>query len=221
MKESELYPALKQFLESLGYEVKGEIQDCDVLAVRGEEEPVIVELKLTLNLDVILQSVDRLAVSDKVYIGVPAKRKSSKKRRRQVLKLLRMLGLGLLEIDPSLATGSVNVTLDPGGYQPRKSRQRRERLLGEFLQRVGDPNQGGSDRRRGIMTAYRQRALAIASHLSEHGPGKAAAISDALAEPRARDILYRNVYGWFERIDRGIYQISPRGEEELVLWLDN
>ena len=29
----------------LGYVVKGEIEDCDVVAVRGDEPPVVVELK--------------------------------------------------------------------------------------------------------------------------------------------------------------------------------
>ena len=43
MKESDLYPPLKRFLESQNYEVKGEVQDCDVLAVRGKEAPVAVE----------------------------------------------------------------------------------------------------------------------------------------------------------------------------------
>ena len=46
MKESDLYLPLKQFLESQNYEVKGEVQDCDVLALRDDEAPVIVELKL-------------------------------------------------------------------------------------------------------------------------------------------------------------------------------
>ena len=46
MKESDLYLPLKRFLESQNYEVKGEVQDCDVVAVRGEEAPVVVELKL-------------------------------------------------------------------------------------------------------------------------------------------------------------------------------
>ncbi len=66
MKESDLYPPLKQFLESQNYEVKGEVQDCDVLAVREEETPVVVELKLNLNLQVLLQAVDRLALTPKV-----------------------------------------------------------------------------------------------------------------------------------------------------------
>ena len=71
MKESDLYPPLKRFLESQNYEVKGEVQDCDVLAVRGEETPVVVELKLSLNLNVVLQAVDRLSLTPKVYIGIP------------------------------------------------------------------------------------------------------------------------------------------------------
>ena len=46
MKESELYLPVKRFLESQDYEVKGEVQDCDVLAVRDSEPPVVVEAPL-------------------------------------------------------------------------------------------------------------------------------------------------------------------------------
>ena len=66
MKESDLYLPLKRFLEAQNYEVKGEVQDCDVLAVRGDEVPVVVELKLSFNLNVVLQAVDRLSVTPKV-----------------------------------------------------------------------------------------------------------------------------------------------------------
>jgi hypothetical protein len=38
MLETTLYPALKQFLESAGFRVKGEVDGCDVVAV-SEEEP--------------------------------------------------------------------------------------------------------------------------------------------------------------------------------------
>ena len=71
MKESDLYLPLKRFLESQEYEVKGEVQDCDVLAICGKEIPVVVELKLSLNLDVVLQAVERLSLTPKVYIGIP------------------------------------------------------------------------------------------------------------------------------------------------------
>ena len=218
MKEADLYPPIKQFLEAQHYEVKGEIHDCDVLAVRGEEDPVVVELKLSLNLELILQAIDRLALTSKVYIGVPRGCGVLKKRRKQIIKLIRMLGLGLIAVDPRLKTGSVEVLLDPGEYIPRKSKRRRERLLGEFVQRVGDPNPGGSDMKKGIMTAYRQRALAIGRFLQKNGPTKASLTAQTLGEPEARAILYRNVYGWFDRESPGVYRLSPRGKQEILLW---
>ena len=219
MKESDLYPPLKRFLESQKYEVKGEVKDCDVLAVRANQTPVVVELKLSLNLAVVLQAIERLSLTPNVYIGVPADCKALKKRRRRVLKLLRMLGLGLVIIDLDQENSSVTVLIDPGEYRPRKSKQRQERLLGEFAKRVGDPNLGGRDMRKGIMTAYRQRTLAIAQFLQEQGPTKASQIAKTLREPKAREILYKDVYGWFDRVSLGIYELSPRGKQEVLHWL--
>lgn len=217
-KESDLYPPLKHFLESQGYEVKGEIQGCDVVAVRSDEPPVVVELKLVLNLDLVLQAVDRFALTSKVYIGVPKRCSALKRRRKQVFKLLKMLGLGLLIIDPQTRVGAVDVPFDPGPYRPRRHKVRQGRLLGEFRKRVGDPNLGGTSTRKGILTAYRQRAVAIAHRLETQGPTKASDIATALGDPKARDILYRDVYGWFDRPSRGVYALSPKGSREFPLW---
>ncbi len=219
MKESDLYLPLKRFLESQHYEVKGEVNDCDVLAVRGNEVPVVVELKLTLNLDVILQAVGKLLLTPKVYIGVPVQCPPLQRRRKHVIKLLRMLGLGLVVIDPDDESGTT-VLLDPGEYRPRKSKHRQQRLLGEFRKRVGDPNLGGVEKRRGIMTVYRQRALNIARFLDEQGPTKASSIAATLQDPKARDILYRDAYGWFDRATIGVYTLSPRGKREIAGWLE-
>lgn len=219
MKESDLYSPVKRFLESQNYVVKGEVLNCDVLAVRDDEVPVVVELKLFLNLDVVLQGVERLSLTSKVYMGIPAQCRILSRQRRRVVKLLRMLGLGLLTVNPHSDTAAVEVLLDPGEYRPRRSKHRQERLLGEFLTRVGDPNLGGADRRRGVMTAYRQRALAIAGFLQRNGPTRAMYITKTLDDPKARDILYRNVYGWFERVSQGVYELSPRGKQEVPLWL--
>ena len=219
MREIALYPPLKHFLIQQGYEVKGEVQNCDVIAVRGDERVVVVELKLSINLTVVLQAVDRLQITDTVYIGVPKGIAVLKKRRKRIVKLLRMLGLGLIVIDPAAAAGGVDVLCDPSGYKPRQVKQRTHRLLGEFMHRVGDPNAGGSSVRRGIMTAYRQKALAIAEYLREHGETKAAIIARSLAEPRTRVILYDNVYGWFDRLGKGVYALSPQGIIEFPKWL--
>lgn len=222
MKESDLYLPLKQFLEGQGYEVKGEVQNCDVVAVRGKESPVVVELKLSLNLDVVLQAVERLSLSPQVYVGVPQGCGALKRRRRQVIKLFRMLGLGLVaianETNAKTQDGNVKILLDPRPYKPRQSKQRQGRLLGEFTKRVGDPNLGGTAMRKGIMTAYRQRAIRIAEYLRAHGPTKASAIAKALEEPKARDIMYKNVYGWFDRVSLGLYDLSPRGHQESLAW---
>ena len=219
MQEVDLYPPLKHFLIQQGYEVKGEVQNCDVVAVRGDEPVVVVELKLSISLTVILQAVDRLQITDNVYVGVPKGIAVLKRRRKQTVKLMRMLGLGLLVIDPEAAIGSVDVWCDPGEYKPRQVKRKTQRLLGEFMHRVGDPNAGGSPARRGIMTVYRQKALAIAEYLLEHGETKAAVIARSLAEPKTRTILYDNVYGWFDRLGKGVYALSPRGKTEFPQWL--
>jgi len=219
MKEADLYPPIKRFLESQDYEVKGEVHDCDVVAVRNGETVVVVELKLSLNLEVVLQAVERLSLTPLVYICIPNKSKLLTRRRRQIFRLLRMLGLGLLVVNGERADSLVNVLVDPGAYTPRQSKQPRERLLGEFSKRVGDPNRGGKDKRTGIMTAYRQRVLAIARFLQREGPTKAAIVATALDEPKAREMMYRDVYGWFDRVSVGVYALSPRGKQEVPLWL--
>jgi len=141
------------------------------------------------------------------------------KQRKLIIKLLRMLGLGLIAIDPVATVGSVDVLCDPVEYKPRRVTDRTNRLLGEFMHRVGDPNTGGSTTQRGIMTVYRQKALAIAKYLQEHGGTKASVIAKYLAEPKTRVILYDNVYGWFRRLGKGVYELSPRGEAEVPRWL--
>jgi len=216
IKEADLYLPVKRFLESQRYEVKAEVHNCDVLAVRDGDEPVVVELKVTCNLDVVLQAVDRLAFAGSVYVAVPKRCPALKTRRRKLVKMLKMLGLGLLVVGSGGKNAPVTVLVDPGEYQPRKSKSRQARLLGEFAKRVGDPNVGGT--RGGIMTAYRQTALLIARFLEANGPTKASFVAQAVSEPDARAILYRDVYGWFERASVGIYALSPRGQQEIGLW---
>ncbi len=218
LKETDLYPPLKLFLQGQGYEVKGEVNDCDLVAVRGDEEPVVIELKLSINLTLLLQAVDRVGITDHVYIAVPLGCGALKQKKKKVIKLLRMLGLGLIGIDLQGKKGFVEILLDPGDYQPKKNKTKKTRLLGEFNKRVGDPNLGGATTRQGRRTAYRQRAVQIAQYLQHKGECKAAAVAGDLGEPKARDILYRDYYGWFDGLGKGIYKLSPKGKDELALW---
>jgi hypothetical protein len=203
--ETALYAPVKALLEAQGYEVKGEIVGCDVVAVRGDEPPLIVELKRAFGLALVLQGIERLALSGAVYLAVGA----WPRRPASVRKLCRRLGLGLIVVDRDKAV----VVLDPLPYRPRKSRPRTDRLLGEHRRRVGDPTAGGSVRRP-IMTAYRQEALRCAAVLGV-GPATVRAIRADAQAPRAGRILLDDVYGWFERVARGTYTLSPRGRQAL------
>jgi hypothetical protein len=213
--EQELYAPVKRFLEAEGYEVKGEVGGCDLLAVRGEEPPVIVELKLRFSLSLVLQGIDRLAVSDSVYLAVPggsARGRGLGPEHRGVRKLCRRLGLGLIAVRPR----SVEVLLDPGPYQPRKNKRRAARLLAEHGRRLGDPNRGGAAMRAPVMTAYRQEALRCAEILARDGASSIAHLRAAAAAPKAASILQHNYYGWFERVGRGVYRLTPLGIEGLA-----
>ena len=199
--EVALYAPVKALLEAQGYEVKGEVMACDVVGVRGDEPPVVVELKRTFSLALVHQGIDRLAMTDAVYLAVGA----WPKRQAEVRRLCRRLGLGLMVV----TNGRADVVEDPLPYRPRRDVRRVGRLLREHQRRVGDPTSGGSTRQP-IMTAYRQEALRCA-RLLEAGPMAIRAMRPLADVPHAGAILRDDVYGWFERVERGTYALTPVG----------
>lgn len=209
-REVDLYAPVKAFLEAQGYDVKGEIAGCDLVAVRADEPPVIVELKLTFTLGLVLQGVDRLAIADTVYLAVPAEAA----RRRGIRPLCRRLGLGLLVVHGPRR--SIEVLVDPGPYRPRHDRRRSTRILREHGRRRGDPTPGGATRVP-IMTAYRQEALRLAAALRD-GPATVATLRVVAEAPNAGPIVARDVYGWFERVKRGSYRLRDEGLAALDLF---
>jgi hypothetical protein len=215
--ECDLYEPVKAFLEAQGYEVKSEVAGCDVVATRGTEPPVIVELKQTFNLALVFQGIDRLSLTDRVYLAVlrPGGRRALRAsvHRRKVRRLCRRLGLGLLAVAP--ASAEVEVLLDPLPYRPRRSAQRLGRLLGEHRRRIGDPNRGGATRSP-IVTAYRQEALRCALLLQSRWGSTLTALRESGLVPNAARILQRDVYGWFERVERGTYRLTARAREDVA-----
>ena len=65
------------------------------------------------------------------------------------------------------------------------------------------------------MTAYRQQALACASALAR-GPQRPRDLKPTM--PDAPSILSRNVYGWFRRVERGVYGLTKEGHAALKRW---
>jgi hypothetical protein len=212
-RETSLYVPVKRFLESLGFDVKGEICGCDLVALRGDEPPIVVvgELKLGFNLELVLQGINRAAACDEIWLAVRAAGRGGREHDPRVRKLCRLLGFGLLGVS---TTGRVELLVEPGPWRPRRDAKRRSRLVNEHRRRLGDPALGGSSKSP-IMTFYRQQALACAASLSQ-GPRRTSEIRTAI--PDAPKILLRNVYGWFVRVERGIYGLKPEGTTALTRW---
>lgn len=216
--ESDLYGPVKESLTALGYAVRGEVNGCDLVAVRGDEI-LVVELKVRFNLDLLLQGVERQRVTDAVYLAVEAPRTQRGARRwGQIKDLCRRLDLGLMTVHFGTRSPVVEVLLDPGAAPPRRSPQKRSQLLREFAQRHGDHNTGGVTRRP-IVTAYREEALQVAACLRS-GPTAVRAVRAATGIQRTGRILYDNHYGWFEQVGRGVYRLTPPGEEALRRYAD-
>jgi hypothetical protein len=216
--EADLYLPVKVFLEGQGYDVKGEVRGCDVVARRGDEPLLIVELKLRFNLQLVLQGVARLALTDQVYLAVPravGRRTTVSPDDGEVRKLCRRLGLGLMTVNLAAAPErAVEIVLDPLPYQPRKNKHRATLLLGEHARRVGDHNRGGV---RGvpIVTAYRQQALRCVQLLSDGARSIKSMRATGLV-PNVASILQDDVYGWFQRSQRGVYVLSEKGRQALA-----
>ena len=189
---------------------------CDVVAIRpgaGSAAPVlaILELKLGLTLDLLLQGAERAAAADQVWLAVPATRRG-RDRDRRAWALCRLLGFGLLAVHAG--NGEAEVLVEAGPGWSRSNPRRRRAVLAEHAARQGDPSPGGTAGEP-VMTAYRQDALACAAALAS-GPKRPRDL--AAATPRARAIMARNVYGWFQRTSRGIYALTAEGEAALLRW---
>ena len=212
--ETALYLPVKHFLEKLGFTVKGEIGGCDLVALSRDDPPIVVigELKLAFNLELVLQAVDRAAASDEVWLA--AKMSATGKGRESDARyrnLCRRLGFGMLGVT---SRGDVEVLVKPPTTAPRRDPKKRSRLVAEHRRRIGDPALGGSTRAP-IMTAYRQQALACAAALIG-GPQPVRDLRTRV--PDAGKILLHNVYGWFDRTERGVYALTKAGRAALKRW---
>ena len=145
--ETALYLPVKRFLEKLGFTVKGEVGGCDLVALSGDDPPIVVigELKLSFNLELILQAVDRAGAADEVWLAAKlSARGKGRESDARYRNLCRRLGFGMLAVTN---TGDVEVIVQPATAAPRRNPKKRSRLVAEHQKRKGDPAMGGIDAR--------------------------------------------------------------------------
>ncbi|MFD0681099.1 MULTISPECIES: DUF2161 family putative PD-(D/E)XK-type phosphodiesterase [unclassified Paenibacillus] len=239
--ETELYAPVKSYFEQLGYSVKGEVRHCDLVAMRGDEPPVIVELKKNFSIPLLLQGINRLRLTRQVYVAFELPNKGRAPHGAswpELRKLCQMLGVGmitvqffkrkkptvLLECHPPVASlthhdGPKPVEAEPEpvpapAILPRHNKRAADRIVYEFKERRSDYNVGGSTKLK-LMTSYREKALHIAYLLNQHGPLSPRRLRELTGNPHTAGQLQKNYYRWFQRVERGVYKVTPQGEEAL------
>ncbi|PLS09611.1 DUF2161 domain-containing phosphodiesterase [Neobacillus cucumis] len=223
LQEMDLYKPIQTFFVNEGYEVYGEVKDCDIVAVK-DEEVVVIELKLTLSVDLLIQAAKRQRITDQVYIAIP-KPKHRLHSRKWIDKchLIRRLEMGLILVSSPSKRPKAEVAFHPSLFNRRKSmgqsKRKRESVLREINGRSADFNVGGSNRTK-IMTAYKENCIQIACFLSSYGPLSPKNLIQLGTGDKTSSILVKNYYGWFDRIKRGTYVLSEKGREEIKEYPD-
>ncbi len=215
MRETDLFVPLRDYFESLGYTVHGEVGSCDLVARRGDAM-VVVETKMTMSLRLVTQGVRRQQLSDEVYLALPRAdaRGGYPPNYKDLRLLLHRLGLGLLVVGRRGGVVVAVPAVGPAGR--RKDKRLKQSLVAEMERRRLDAGPSGARRNRRMLTAYRQEALLLAAYLAESGPSKPRDAAAATSIPTAQRILYANHYGWFARVRSGVYSLSPSGEQAVT-----
>jgi len=213
LKETHLYPPLKAWLEAQSYTVRGEVGRCD-LAAEKDGNLIAIELKLRPSLVLLAQAAERQEYADSVYIALPA---TSERPRppslRNLRRLLKRLGIGLILITFMKKKTRVEVLIHPGSRTGalRNRPKKKTIILREIAGRDMDMTPGGQTGGKPRVSAYRQRAVRLAVWLSILGEASPARLKKLGASDDTGIILSRNLYGWFERVQRGVYRLHEAG----------
>lgn len=212
MKETELYNPVKEFLEKLGFSVKGEIGEVDVFAMNGEIS-IAVELKLNISLKLIYQAIQRQKIADYVYIAVPKRAIKSHKNNYKSLKLLlKRLSIGLIIVEQSL----IKVVIEARDYDlaiSKNKSKKKTKILKEFTNRKNTLNIGGSNGKK--ITAYREKVIKIALIMQDNEIYSPLFLRKKTEIVETAAILQKNYYKWFIRVKRGQYVLSEVAKIEL------
>lgn len=219
IREEDLFEPVRDYLKAQGYRVRAEVGHCDLTATM-DDELIVIELKRHVSVELLIQATDRQRITSSVYVAVPGPADFSRGSRWHGIKrVLRALELGLILVTPGRQAVRVEVLFHPLPYQRQKLKRRRRAVLREMDGRSANHNRGGVTRRK-LITAYRESALRIACALDHLGPTSPRTLRGLGTGPKTLRILADNHYGWFERIDRGVYALTSQGRRELDAYGD-
>ncbi|MBN2362850.1 hypothetical protein JXL83_01825 [candidate division WOR-3 bacterium] len=215
MKETDLHSPLKRFLESQGYSVNCEVNNCDIVA-RKDGEIVVVEMKTRLSVALLAQANLRKEITDSVYVAVPvSSEKKWTRNYRSVRKLLRTLEIGLIAVYFMKKKTRVEILLQPLPFAKRKSKKKLRAVLNEIHGRYAELNVSGSSGSAEKITSYRLEAIKIASALEKCGESSPKKLREMGCFEKTQRVLHNNFYGWFDRKSKGLYILNDSGKKAL------
>jgi hypothetical protein len=215
LREKDMHRPLCTFLTGQGYRVNAEVRGCDLTA-RKDGELIAIEMKTRFSARLLAQAVRRQRTYDGVYIAIPIEgSKKMPSSMKDITVLCRGLGVGLLLVRYLKTKTRVEVIFHPRMKETPSKGKRRRAVIREIDGRYAELNTAGSTTRDERVTAYKQRALFIASLLDRLGEASPKALRDLGADKTAQNILSMNHYGWFERVTRGAYRLHPAGKKAL------
>lgn len=234
--ESDMAQPVCAYLESMGYDVRSELLDTDIVGINKADiasaqhaldvfkktkkwnrvalRAVGVELKRHFNVDVIAQAARALRRFGSAVIVVPEpktnKNKINTKAVEKAEEICGALNIGLLFY---CADGNIRVVREmqvtPSATFYNKSTVR------EFLGRSKDMNIGGTT---GVkrMTSYAEATHKIVSFLAHAGVAHVRSITEATKEASAANILRKNYKKLFDFVEKdgkrnGYYCLTPAG----------
>lgn len=215
MKESDLFEPVRALFAERGYKVNAEVLNCDVTALK-EDELIIIELKRTLCVTLLAQALERQKTGAAVYIAVPKPSKYSPKRFRDTLYVIRKLELGLIFVTvKNESCAFAEIIYEPHEFVPVKLRRdERKKIIKEIQGRALDNNIGGVTHRK-IATAFTEKNIFIACIAEKHG-SVSPCLAKSLTGSECGGLLARDYYGWFKRLERGVYTITDKCIKELA-----
>lgn len=213
-KECDLYPPVYSYFNSLGYDVKAEVKACDLMAVK-DNETIIAELKTSFCLKLIYQAIERQSIADFVYVVIPRPKKGAKSKEwKSMLKLMKRLDIGIITVAMDSEIKTVDVVFAPAGQSKTKNTKKKAQVHHEFSTRNMNTNTGGINKTK-ILTAYREKCIHTLCLIQKCGFITPVRLKEYLGDPYADRILRNNYYGWFDKVEKGVYGMSSEGEKIL------
>ena len=206
--EKELFLPTRLYFEKQGFSVDGEVKNCDLVAIKNDIV-VVAELKKTFNISLVYQLMERKNSTPYVYAVIFRPKNFREKKTKQMLKLIKLLGVGLLVVSDTSGIIEEIVTPNNDNTGIKVNTEKRNTVSKEFNKRDFKENTGGVNRKK-ILTAYRENSIAALCVADTYGVVETRKVKDNI-----KKAVQSNYYDWFYRIKKGIYGTTEKGIQAI------